>query len=249
MPLTFAHPAIALPLARNSRYVNFLAFVLGTMAPDFEYFLKGRPSAEIGHSYSGFFTYNLPILVIVYWIYNICIHRELLLHLPNFLQEAAPQKPASSQLLKVLVFVYSALFGMFSHVAWDSFTHVGGLMVRNFKVFTYTFSIFEFNIPLYKMLQHGSTIFGLLAIIGYLFYRARKNPLLENRVTSKQKCSYWSLVAVCSMVLFLLWILLSPVSLHAYGILVVRLIDCVLLSILIVSLYVVYSTRSQFTSQ
>lgn len=240
MPLTFAHPAIALPFSRNSRYLNYLAFVLGTMAPDFEYFLKGRPSAEIGHSYIGFFTFNLPILVIVYWIYKMCIHRELFLHLPNFLQEAEPQKTASSRISKVLVFIYSALFGMFTHVAWDSFTHVGGYMVRNFSVFTYTFSIFGFNIPLYKMLQHGSTLLGILAIIGYLFYRAKKTPSPESHITSKQKWGYWSQMAICSILFFLLWTFLSSVSLQAYGILVVRFIDCMLLSLLTVSLYAGY---------
>lgn len=243
MPLTFAHPAIALPFSRNSRYLNFLALVLGTMAPDFEYFLKGRPSAEIGHSYIGFLTFNLPILTVVYLIYKMCIHRELFLHLPNFLQEAPSQKPAAPGLLKTLVFVYSALFGMFTHVAWDSFTHVGGLMVRNFSVFTYTFSIFGFTIPLYKMLQHGSTLFGILMIICYLFYRAKKNPSLENGVTSKQKWGYWSQMVFCSILFFLLWTLLSPVSLQAYGILVVRFLDCMLLSLLTVSLYAGYSRR------
>lgn len=243
MPLTFAHPAIALPFSRNSRYLNFLAFVLGTMAPDFEYFLKGRPSAEIGHSYIGFITFNLPILVVVYFIYKLFIHRELIFHIPAFLQEAPSPKLASPKLLKAVVFVYSALFGMFTHIAWDSFTHVGGFMVRNFSLFMYSFSVFGFNIPLYKILQHGSTLFGILAIIGYLFYRAKKNPSLENRVTSKQKWSYWSQVAVCSILFFLLWMLISPVSLQAYGILVVRFIDCLLLSLLTVSLYAGYNRK------
>lgn len=47
MPLTFAHPAAVLPFSRNSKYVNFLALVLGSMAPDFEYFLHGKPHGEI----------------------------------------------------------------------------------------------------------------------------------------------------------------------------------------------------------
>ena len=172
-----------------------------------------------------------------------CIHRELFLHLPNFFQEATPQKSATSRLLKVFVFLYSALFGMFTHVAWDSFTHVGGYMVRNFSFFMYRFSIFGFNIPLYKMLQHGSTLFGLFAIIGYLLYRAKKNPSFEPHTTRKRKWNYWSQMTICSILLFLLWTLLSPVALNAIGILVVRFIDCMLLSLLIVSLSVGYTNR------
>ena len=41
MPLTFAHPAAILPFSRKSKYINFSAIVFGSMAPDFEYFLRG----------------------------------------------------------------------------------------------------------------------------------------------------------------------------------------------------------------
>lgn len=54
MPLTFAHPAAILPFSRQSKYIHFSALVLGSMAPDFEYFLRGRPVGEIGHSFTGF---------------------------------------------------------------------------------------------------------------------------------------------------------------------------------------------------
>ena len=33
MPLTFAHPAAILPFSRKSKYINFSAMVLGSMAP------------------------------------------------------------------------------------------------------------------------------------------------------------------------------------------------------------------------
>ena len=69
MPLTFAHPAVILPFSRNSKYFNFLAAVLGSMSPDFEYLLRGRPSGEIGHTFAGFIVINLPLVIIVYWIY------------------------------------------------------------------------------------------------------------------------------------------------------------------------------------
>ena len=50
MPLTFAHPAAILPFSRKSKYINFSAMVFGSMAPDFEYFLRGQPMGGIGHT-------------------------------------------------------------------------------------------------------------------------------------------------------------------------------------------------------
>ncbi|SEP14833.1 DUF4184 family protein [Paenibacillus sp. OV219] len=56
MPFTFAHPAYALPLKFiNPRYLSATGLVLGSMAPDFEYFLTLEPHQTIGHSFSGLF--------------------------------------------------------------------------------------------------------------------------------------------------------------------------------------------------
>ena len=70
MPLTFAHPAAILPLSRKSRYIHFSALVLGSMAPDFEYFLRGQPMGEIGHTLTGFIWFNLPLVALIYVIYR-----------------------------------------------------------------------------------------------------------------------------------------------------------------------------------
>lgn len=246
MPLTFAHPAAVLPFSRNSKYVKFLAMVLGSMSPDFEYFLRGKPYGEIGHTFIGFVIFNLPIIVIVYLIYKTCIHRTLFSHLPSILQDTYSQKTSSTRLLKVFVFLYSALFGMLTHVVWDSFTHLGGFMVRNLSILTYTVPIFDFHIPIFKFLQHGSTLVGIIAIIGYMYFRAAKNRCNGDRSTRpKQKWMYWSQITLLTTLLFCLWYLIDKVSIESYGIIVVRIIDSALISLLIVSLYFNSSIRAK----
>lgn len=238
MPLTFAHSAAVLPFSRDSKYVNFLAMVLGSMSPDFEYFLRGMPYGEIGHTFIGFIAFNLPIVVIVYFIYQTCIHRTFFSHLPLILQDTYSQKTSSTRLFKVFVFVYSTLFGMLTHVVWDSFTHLNGFMVKNLSILTYTVHIFDFNIPIFKFLQHGSTIVGITAIIGYMYFRARKNKRNgEGHIKPKQKLMYWSLIALVTTILFCLWYLIDKVTIESYGIIVVRILDSALISLLIVSLY------------
>jgi len=237
MPLTFAHPAAVLPFSRSSKYINFSALVLGSMAPDFEYFLRGRPSAEIGHTLIGFLTFNLPIVVLVYFIYHTWIHKTLWSHLPSFLQESPVQKPRSSKVLHIVVLLYSALFGMITHVVWDSFTHLNGFMVRKLSILTYTAQVLDFNIPIFKLLQHGSTIVGILIIISYMYIRARKNRFNDKGlIKPKQKWMYWSLIALVALLLFSLWYFIDQVSIGSYGIIVVRIIDCGFISLLIVSL-------------
>lgn len=247
MPLTFAHPAAVLPFSRNSKYVNFLALVLGSMAPDFEYFLHGKPYGEIGHTFFGFIAFNLPILVAVYFIYQTCIHRTLFSHLPSVLQDTYNQKPSSPRLLKIIVFLYSALFGMLTHVVWDSFTHAGGFMVTNLSILSYTVPIFDFNIPIYKFLQHGSTIAGMTLIIVYMYFRTARNKSNRDETTNtKQKLMYWGQIALLTALLFCVWYLIDSVSIDFYGIIVVRIIDSALISLLVVSLYFKHLPRFYF---
>ncbi|MFC4403846.1 DUF4184 family protein [Gracilibacillus xinjiangensis] len=241
MPLTFAHPAAVLPFSRNSRYVDFLAMVLGSMSPDFEYFLRGMPYGEIGHTLSGFICFNLPIVIIVYWIYKFYIHQTLFSNLPSILQESSPKKVRSTRWLKVIVFLYSALFGMVTHVVWDSFTHLDGFMVRNFPFLHYPVEISHYPIPIFKFLQHGGTLVGLLAIIAYMYFRAAKNRANNDRNTSpKQKVMYWGQIALLTALLFCFWFLIDEVSMKSFGIMVVRIIDSALISLLVVSLYFNY---------
>src|SRR5690606_22804682 len=145
---TFAHPAAVLPFSRKSRYINFSAMVLGSMAPDFEYFLRGQPLGEIGHTLTGFIFFNLPLVIVIYFLYHVIVHQTLMNHLPVFLQDPYTKGINSSFLLKAAVFCYSALFGMLTHVVWDSFTHMNGYMVLKFPaLFTYRFEFYGFQIP------------------------------------------------------------------------------------------------------
>lgn len=51
MPFTLAHPAAVLPFWRSR--LHFPALLLGSVAPDFGYFLAGRPVSGAGHTLWG----------------------------------------------------------------------------------------------------------------------------------------------------------------------------------------------------
>ncbi|MDF2679050.1 MAG: hypothetical protein K0R47_240 [Brevibacillus sp.] len=66
MPFTFAHPAIVLPL-RESRSFHFPALIIGSMAPDFEYFFRMQAYSAYSHTILGVFYMDVP-LVIGLWL-------------------------------------------------------------------------------------------------------------------------------------------------------------------------------------
>lgn len=242
MPLTFAHPAVILPFSRKSKYINFSAMVLGSMAPDFEYFLRGQPLGEIGHTFTGFVFINLPLVALIYFIYHTFVHQTLFNHLPFFLKGTYTNRLDPSNTLKLIVFSYSALFGMFTHVAWDSFTHIDGYMVLEFPaIFTNTYTIYGLNIPLYKFLQHGSTLLGITSIIGYMYFRGLSQK--SSKVDTKHILSFWSSLTLLTILFVFLWYLIDYVSILSYGIIVVRIIDSFLISLLLISLFLKYGRK------
>ncbi|WP_042198644.1 DUF4184 family protein [Paenibacillus camerounensis] len=238
MPLTFAHPAILLPFSRKSTYVHFSAMVLGSMSPDFEYFVRGRPVAEIGHSFTGFFVFNLPLVAVFYLIYHYFVHKTFMSHLPHYLQDTYTHRAAANPVIRVFVFLYSALFGMLTHVAWDAFTHKQGVMVTKFPgFFNHMFSVYGHSIPLYKFLQHGSTLLGLSLIFIYLVYRSRSNMQEPSSISVKQKAIFWAAVCLLAIVILLVWYVIAPVSLQSYGVHVVRIVDAACLGLLGICLF------------
>ncbi|WP_422658042.1 DUF4184 family protein [Paenibacillus sp. EC2-1] len=242
MPLTFAHPAIVLPFSRKSKYVHFSALVLGSMAPDYEYFLRGQPLGEIGHTFSGFLILNLPMVVLIYCIYHVLIHQMLVSYLPNVIQDHSTRQVDSSRTLRVIVFGYSAILGMLTHVVWDAFTHQKGFMVTRIPALGHTFQIAGYDIPVYKLLQHGSTLVGLSVIVAYMIYRAsyQKGSKVMD-ISPKQKLVFWFVLFSLTLWILGIWYLIDDVSIRNYGIAVVRIIDSSLISLLILSLVIKYT--------
>ena len=244
MPLTFAHPAAVLPFSRKSKYLHFSALVLGSMAPDFEYFVRGRPIAEIGHSLTGFFMFNLPLTILFYMIYRVYISQSLIQHLPKCLQDTTYQPVTKSKLVNIIVFSYSALLGMLTHVFWDSFTHQHGFMVTTFPILSQTFQIGVFQIPVYKLLQHGSTLLGIALIIGYIYGRVAHSPKGSlPTIYPKQKFLFWLTVFGLTFSSIYFWYAIDQQPLYSYGVLVVRTVDAFFCSLLTISLLTTYKRR------
>ncbi|MFY9676569.1 MAG: DUF4184 family protein [Terriglobales bacterium] len=74
MPFTPAHIAAAYPF-RRTRFV-WSALIVGTMAPDFEYFLRMALEARHGHSFPGVFLLTLPLALVTLWLFHKFVKRN-----------------------------------------------------------------------------------------------------------------------------------------------------------------------------
>lgn len=211
MPFTLSHPAFVLPLGfKKTRYLDFTALAIGTMSPDFEYFVHFRPIQIIGHTFWGQLYFNLPLVFLLACIYHFVIKKPLILNLPkpfcaryNYI---ANMSWSLDSKLKVIVFCYSSILGSFTHLFWDAFTHRTGFFVRRIGILSEYISINNIRIPVYNMLQHVSSILGIIAIIIFLVIIQDKRAYKEKckTINSSSKLKYWSIISLVTLMVLML---------------------------------------------
>lgn len=165
MPFTFAHPAAVLWCARwHPTGVPFSAFVIGSMSPDFEYFLRLRMLSFYSHSALGILIFCIPVGLVIYGLYRGAIAPALYRNLPCYIVDRLPEHTEHrGKGLRHLVLVSLAIaVGAVTHILWDGLTHGNGPFVLRWP----GLETDVLGLPLYKFLQHGSTLagFGIMAI-------------------------------------------------------------------------------------
>ncbi|MGZ8136263.1 MAG: DUF4184 family protein [Methylococcaceae bacterium] len=168
MPFTLSHAAAIIPLHKAlGKHVSFSALVIGSMAPDFPYFLK-LFSGKFSHSIPGIFCFCLPVGIIAYVIFHLFFKRPATCLLPVSLSCRLTPTVFDRSLLpyhSFKVIGVSIVLGALTHLIWDSFTHVDTPIVQNFDIFrSVVFSIAGHHIYLFKVLQHLSSLLGLLIL-------------------------------------------------------------------------------------
>ncbi len=249
MPFTFAHPSVVLPLKKKwHKHFNLTALVLGSMAPDFEYFVKMRIESKIGHSFMGFIIFNLPLVVVVSLVFHFVIKNTLILHLPKKInsfikQEEKHTLPDYYWIKWCFVFIYSALIGMFSHTLWDSFTHEAGYFVLLFPVLKTRI----FNAPIYKLLQHGGTLIGFCILFKFLYEGRSKQHCEWKAVSSGKKTLYWIFIFIGTIAVTITRLINENQSLTIkyLGTSIVTIIPAIFLSVTLSSVIFYEKTSNQ----
>lgn len=168
MPFTFAHPVITMPWwKRRSWPVS--ALIIGCMAPDFEYFIRFRPAAIWSHQGPGIFLFNLPLILLLYILFEVVVRPVLYVYLPSWFPYRWNRKGKLPTTLKGwLTVLMLGMSGAFTHLIWDQFTHKGAWMVHQIPWLRSAVHLGSLQIPVYKICQHGSSLIGMALIIYWI---------------------------------------------------------------------------------
>ncbi len=189
MPFTPAHAVVTLPFVKRMRAISVFGLILGSMAPDFEYFLRFKPDSLGGHSILGMFLLNLPLCIGLAIIYMNLLEDCLIQLLPEFIAIKWPRFGRNVKTYAIaewLNFIFWTLIGMLTHLGWDSFTHNTGLFVQMFPVLKTQVSISILNLPIYKWIQHTSSLLGLMLLFIYVLLRPKRTRMPVSVVNKMQ---------------------------------------------------------------
>jgi len=211
MPYTLCHPAAIIPFARQRLVLS--ALVVGSLSPDFLYFINLDPDALFGHTIAGVFLLCLPLGMLVLWIFHALLKWPLLSLFPQALQERLIE-PARGfffwPVIRQLLIASSILIGAFTHIFWDGFTHEDGWAVSRLQFLSYpVIDLGSQLIPVFMILQHSSTIIGggllLLWFLQWIKQAPREEVSKSFRRSARYKLFWGSLVLVGAAILGMLF--------------------------------------------
>ena len=210
--------------------------VIGSMTPDFEYFIRLRVKSLYSHTLAGLFWFDIPLGLLLAFIYQRLVKNELIDHLPLPLNRRFTKyRNVADDKLSIsgfAIIVVSIAIGAFSHIFWDGFTHPTGYFVNAIPALSATINLGGHHLYLYKVLQHGSTFVGIAFIVITIWFL----PKGSSSQSSNLKL-YW-LIVLLVMVLTIGIRLLTDIGLREYGNLIVTAMAGGMMGIVFASLIV-----------
>jgi hypothetical protein len=232
MPFTAAHPAIILPLLRL-RIFSVSALIMGSMVPDFEFFLRMEAHGPYGHSMYGMFWLNIPVALGFITLYHNFVRNTMIECLPTFFRKRFHEfvdfnwnTYFKANFFKV---VMSVIVGNLAHLFWDAFTHFDGFFVSKTPFFNTEY----WQIPLYLILQYAFSLIGALSILFFIY----KMPTvdLKFKKSDSVKIIYWAIVALVTTVVFVIRFI--NIDVFHFGERIVCLLSSFIAGLLMASLY------------
>ncbi len=177
MPFTAAHVLAVLPGAHWHARLRLdpTCLVIGSMAPDFEYFFRGELVGRFSHTFIGIAGWGIPVTLSLAALYHVVVKWPVLLVAPAALTPVLGQPWRDRWTAgSVLSCVVSAALGDLTHVVWDGFTHASGAFVRRIPELRapHDFPVVG-GMVTHRFLQHASTVVGLIGVGWYVICQLR----------------------------------------------------------------------------
>ncbi len=232
MPFTFSHPAIVLPLTFLPRqWFSLTGLVIGSLTPDFEYFLRMRIKSNYSHTIDGLFWFDLPLGLFLAFIFHNIVRDSLFDNLPKVLKSRFLTFKQFEWNIYFkqnwLVVTISILIGAALHIFWDSFTHGHGYFVETIPALQNSVPFLGKQMPILKILQHSSTLLGGI-VIAFANYKLPTNKIENENINLK----YWIILAGLTLTIIVLRIL-SGLDFKQYGNIIVTAISAGLIPLVL----------------
>jgi hypothetical protein len=179
MAFTISHAAVVLPFSRPlARWRLLSAAVIGSMVPDFGWFMPLRPARFETHSALSLLTFCLPVGLATYWIFQWLIKRPVIELLPNGAYSRWREFAAPADYTRLRLWIKAGagvLAGAVTHLVWDAFTHEGARGVRMIPALDEPqVGIGGHHLAGARLLQDASSVLGLVVIVAILAYGLRR---------------------------------------------------------------------------
>ena len=181
MPLAPAHPAVVLPL--QGLGLPLSALVMGAVAPDAPVYLPVGVSYQTTHSGWGV-AVDAVIGLVLLWLW-FALLRDAVVDLTPYLRRRVPAEARLGRRAWLLAPLAAAV-GAGTHVLWDSATHDWGFLVRELAFLREVYG----PVPLYRWLQHISTVVGSVVVAAYGATLLGRRPVVP-RPSAVRRSGLW----------------------------------------------------------
>ena len=196
MPLAPAHPAVVLPL--RGLGLPLSALVMGAVAPDAPVYLPVGVSYETTHSARGVAVDAVIGLILLGLWFTLL--RDAVVDLTPYLRRRVPAEARLGRRAWLLAPLAAAV-GAGTHVLWDSATHDWGFLVHELAFLREQYG----PVPVYRWLQHVSTVVGSVVVAAYGVTLLRRRPVTP-RAPAVVRSGLWlvpvPLTALCVAIVF-----------------------------------------------
>lgn len=166
MPFTISHAAAALPLRRFGKFrLPLAALMIGSMSPDYAYFLPGGFDRVETHSIAGLFLFCWPVSLCLWLLFVRVLEPPTTALLPENWRTRFPPSDREMTPRVLALTSVAVLLGGLTHLVWDAFTHGATVVTNAFPALkSVAFHIDGRRIRWFFLLQLLSSAFGIVAL-------------------------------------------------------------------------------------
>lgn len=211
MPFTFCHPAIVLPLNRI-KSLSLTGLVAGSIAPDFEYFIRMTDKRLYTHTWSGLLWVDMPLALLLAFLFHTVVRNPLIHNTPvDFQRRLHPYSRFNWTLhfkKRWPIVIGCVIIGIISHLFWDGFTHENGYFVKHLPLLAGAIPLGAVHIEVHILMQVASSIIGALFILHALW----QLPADVDTNVNTNYLPFWKRISLITIAIFIVRLLAGVAS-------------------------------------